>query len=130
MLSPTTAHSPTIAQLKSKLAPQPRYGQPVPPAGQPVEAIRRSAHGSLAWSIPGPGHDLYQPQDGAFRHAGRDTDAVGRVAGILSRLRRPLSCEPEDARITGATRSLKRRLSGLNVRTASTQPALNTRRVA
>ena len=50
---------------------------------------------------------LYQPQDGA-------TDTRSRVADIASRMRK-MAGEPEDARLTGGTRSLMRRLSGLNV---------------
>jgi hypothetical protein len=44
-----------------------------------------------------------QPQDGALRPAS--------VAALTS----PLDCEPEDARLTGGTRSLSRRLLGLNI---------------
>ena len=61
-----------------------------------------------------PAEELGQPQDGA-----RFDDASASAAGIGSR-------EPEDARLTGGTRSLMRRVLGLNV----TRPALKPVRSA
>jgi hypothetical protein len=72
------------------------------------EMPRRIAHGGMAWAMTKTNEvQLYQPQDGA-------ADPRNRVADIASRLRK-MAGEPEDARITGGTRSLMRRLSGLNV---------------
>jgi len=70
---------------------------------------RRTAHGSTAWGAR-PEMEMRQPQDGA---AG--PDARARVAEITAHLNRNGFIEPEDARITGTTRSLMRRLMGLNV---------------
>ena len=77
---------------------------------------RRTGHGATAWAQDS---QLLQPQDGAndSREAG---DGRGRVMQIGSRLPRPKAVamvEPEDAGITGGTRSLVRRLLGLNIPT-------------
>jgi hypothetical protein len=86
---------------KSTTSPQSRFN----PAR---EMPRRIAHGGMAWATTATDQaKLYQPQDGA-------ADTRSRVADIASRLRK-MAGEPEDARITGGTRSLMRRLSGLNV---------------
>jgi hypothetical protein len=72
------------------------------------EMPRRIAHGGMAWAPTiAPEVKLYQPQDGA-------AEPRSRVADIASRLRK-IAGEPEDARLTGGTRSLMRRLSGLNI---------------
>jgi hypothetical protein len=68
---------------------------------------RRSGHGSSARLQRPAEMRLRQPQDGA-------TDVTSRVASLRS----PgleLTGEPEDARLTGGTRSLMRRVLGLNV---------------
>jgi hypothetical protein len=52
-----------------------------------------------------------QPQDGATAHA-------SKLTSIAARLHNNLSQEPEDARLTGGTRSLTRRLLGLNITAA------------
>jgi hypothetical protein len=52
-----------------------------------------------------------QPQDGAV-------DSVARVATLRSQVLSNGLHEPEDARLTGGTRSLDRRLLGLNVLSA------------
>jgi hypothetical protein len=65
---------------------------------------RRVNHGSSPWSIPARYPATRQPQDGAAHNP-------ARIAALSS----PLDCEPEDARLTGGTRSLSRRLLGLNV---------------
>jgi hypothetical protein len=70
---------------------------------------RRAVHGGTAWGAR-PEDELRQPQDG-----GVDMDVRSRVAEISAHLNRTNFIEPEDARITGTTRSLMRRLMGLNV---------------
>ena len=91
----------SIEQLKSNSSPQSRLGAA-------REMPRRIAHGGMGWSTtPTDEVKLYQPQDGAH-------DPHNRVADITSRLLK-IAGEPEDARLTGGTRSLMRRLSGLNV---------------
>jgi hypothetical protein len=73
--------------------------------------MRRTAHGGTAWGArPDSDTEMYQPQDG-----GIDLDARSRVTEISAQLNRTSFIEPEDARITGTTRSLMRRLMGLNV---------------
>ena len=91
----------SIEQLKSNVSPQSRFA--------PVrETSHRSGHGGTAWAPASLGEvKLYQPQDGA-------DGSRSRVADIASRMRK-MAGEPEDARLTGGTRSLMRRLSGLNV---------------
>ncbi|MEO7030104.1 MAG: hypothetical protein ABI147_11945 [Acidobacteriaceae bacterium] len=95
------------------------------PLLSPPAMPRRTGHGGIAWaSSPSTGAPkLYQPQDGAIESRGRVTD-------IASRLFKFSAGEPEDARLTGGTRSLMRRLSGLNlgqlVRPKAPKSALNT----
>lgn len=70
---------------------------------------RRAMHGGTAWASSTPGENkLYQPQDGA-------ATPRSRVKEMASRLLKFSAGEPEDARLTGGTRSLMRRLSGLNL---------------
>jgi hypothetical protein len=77
---------------------------------------RRISHGDESIEIT-----RYQPQDGAV-------DPLRRVMDISSRLLQS-SGEPEDARLTGGTRSLMRRLSGLNmVKRAVAMPARSVTR--
>jgi hypothetical protein len=64
----------------------------------------RVNHGGSPWSIPARYPATSQPQNGALRRPPRPT--------VLTS---PLDCEPEDARLTGGTRSLSRRVLGLNV---------------
>lgn len=75
----------------------------------PVEdrdtVARRVSHGSTRFSSE---PRMRQPQDGAL-------EAPSRVASITSKLQSAVPSEPEDARLTGLTRSLYRRLMGLNV---------------
>jgi len=71
---------------------------------------RRVSHGGIAWSHV-PAENLRQPQDGAVQKF----DSRSRVEEITSRMQAPQLMEPEDARLTGGTRSLMRRLTGLNV---------------
>jgi hypothetical protein len=63
----------------------------------------RVNHGGSPWSNPARYPSTTQPQDGALRPA--------PVAALNS----AVDCEPEDARLTGGTRSLTRRLLGLNI---------------
>jgi hypothetical protein len=72
----------------------------------PVE--RRTGHGSNTWSLPMGVTSKRQPQDGAF---------VTRTAPrrVLEHPDGAFLHEPEDAGLTGGTRSLMRRLIGLNV---------------
>jgi hypothetical protein len=93
----------SIEQLKSTESPQRRFAstQDIP---------HRTGHGGTAWASASTSIGLvklYQPQDGAI-------DPRRRVSDIASRMRK-MAGEPEDARLTGGTRSLMRRLSGLNV---------------
>jgi hypothetical protein len=67
--------------------------------------VHRNDHTGIGWISSSRG--LYQPQDGA-------PALTSRVTGIAERLNRG-SREPEDARLTGGTRSLSRRLLGLNL---------------
>lgn len=99
----------------------------ISPSSRAVLGPRR-VHGAMGWAAQSTDDmaDLYQPQDGV-------NESRARVADIGSRLRR-VSGEPEDARITGGTRSLMRRLSGLNIasrvvrraRPLGTQPAVKS----
>ena len=64
---------------------------------------KRNEHGGSAWTAAQAGK-LHQPQDGA------------QETGTLLTARSRMSLrEPEDARLTGGTRSLMRRVMGLNV---------------
>ena len=91
----------SIEQLKSNESPQRRFAST-------QEMPHRTCHGGTAWVPASLGEvKLYQPQDGAI-------DPRSRIADIASRMRK-MAGEPDDARLTGGTRSLMRRLSGLNV---------------
>jgi len=75
-----------------------------------VEGARRMSHGGSAWSLPRGTSGLRQPQDGA---------AMSSAPSLLASLRHGNALlEPEDAGMTGGTRSLTRRLMGLNVTSA------------
>ncbi|HEY5330021.1 MAG TPA: hypothetical protein VIJ79_09070 [Acidobacteriaceae bacterium] len=80
---------------------------------------KRVGHGSTAWSVPSAETALCQPQDGASdpRKRGLERADVQEIGPRALRL----ASEPEDARLTGGTRSLSRRLMGLNV-TAKLEP--------
>jgi hypothetical protein len=77
-------------------------------AAIPMMGTRRAGHGGTAWSLPLAEKSMRQPQDGAI-------DTRARLATINSHLHSDALREPEDARLTGGTRSLTRRLLGLNV---------------
>jgi hypothetical protein len=72
---------------------------------------KRTGHGSSARPQRPESMRLRQPQDGATDFS---TDPRARVAEIRSVLQ-SLAGEPDDARLTGGTRSLMRRVMGLNV---------------
>ncbi len=77
----------------------------------PKMASRNGGHGGTAWSLPfaeAAEAGMMQPQDGAV-------DTRTRLANISSHQHSDGLHEPEDARLTGGTRSLDRRLLGLNV---------------
>lgn len=76
----------------------------------PGKNTRQGKHGGTAWSVPFSEKNLRQPQDGS-------AEKRRRMAMIGSHLHTNLLDEPEDARMTGGTRSLTRRLLGLNVTT-------------
>lgn len=62
----------------------------------------------MVWSLPFAEQTMLQPQDGAV-------DTRTRLANIRSHQHSDGLHESEDARLTGGTRSLDRRLLGLNV---------------
>ena len=84
--------------------------------------MRRTVHGGTAWVRPDSDTEMYQPQDG-----GTDLDTRSRVTEISAQLNRTGFIEPEDARITGTTRSLMRRLMCLNVGRKTPQAAVPQR---
>ena len=71
-------------------------------------AIRRGGRGGTAWSLPKADKMTCQPQDGSV-------SSVRQMMNISSHLHSNVLNEPEDARLTGGTRTLTRRLLGLNV---------------
>jgi len=80
---------------------------------RPESGSRRVVHGGMAWANRGM---LMQPQDGAFD----SREQSARVTDIGKRLQvaafgAAAMVEPEDARLTGGTRTLVRRLLGLNI---------------
>jgi len=79
-----------------------------------IDRPRRITHGSIAWSLPRGANILRQPQDGAPS----ETNPL-----LAAAQNRPSPLEPEDATLTGSTRSLTRRLMGLNVTEAPRKPA-------
>lgn len=82
-----------------------RMTGPLPPSSGET---RHGKHGGTAWSVPFSGRSLSQPQDGS-------AERRKRLAMINAHLLTNMLDEPEDARLTGGTRSLTRRLLGLNV---------------
>lgn len=62
----------------------------------------------MPWPMPFEDQAMIQPQDGAV-------DTRTRLANILAHQHSDGLHESEDARLTGGTRSLDRRLLGLNV---------------
>ena len=87
------------------------------------EAVARRGHGSTAWAT---NYSLRQPQDQDGVSALRE--AASKITDISTRLHlaafgSAALIEPEDARLTGGTRSLVRRLMGLNITPRSATPA-------
>ncbi len=85
--------------------------------------VSRRGHGGTAWAN---NYSLKQPQDQDGVSAVRDT--ASRITNISTRLQLAVSggatlVEPEDARLTGGTRSLVRRLLGLNITPRAALPA-------
>ena len=74
-------------------------------------APKRVGYGGGSWALSSEEENLRQPQDGAV-------EIRARVTEIRTGVNRPVQNEPEDARLTGGTRSLMRRLMGLNVTAA------------
>jgi hypothetical protein len=81
-------------------------------------ASHRTNHGGNAWSLPDSSANQ-QPQDGVThdlavqrRFVTAMTNPKMKGAGGFSAVVK----DPEDARLTGGTRSLMRRLLGLNLR--------------
>ena len=68
---------------------------------------KRNLHGGSAWTATADADSLRQPQDGA--------QETGTLLTTLSARTRQALREPEDAGLTGGTRSLMRRVMGLNV---------------
>ncbi len=83
----------------------------VPLAAVAIAPTRLSGRGEAAWSMRADARQLRQPQDGA-------PDSRARVATLRPKTLIGVLQEPEDATLTGGTRSLKRRLLGLNVEIA------------
>ncbi len=71
-------------------------------------AARRANHGGSGWSLPSRLSACLQPQDGSQAAAPRVARMPVRPGSWK------LACESDDARITGTTRSLSRRVLGLN----------------
>lgn len=83
-------------------------GKPGDLVRMPPMSTRRGGRSGTAWSMSLTGQGLMQPQDGAV-------DPRARVASMLSPQHSDPLHEADDARLTGGTRSLDRRLLGLNV---------------
>jgi hypothetical protein len=77
-----------------------------------MDAAHRVVHGGSAWSLPRGLNALRQPQDGAPANAPH----------VLTPSQRNILSEPDDAGMTGGTRSLNRRVLGLNVTAAPRKP--------
>ena len=83
-----------------------------------IAPTRRSGHGEVAWSMrTTDAARMRQPQDGA-------PDSRSRLTTLRPRPQMSLLQEPEDATLTGGTRSLTRRLLGLNIGIKRVTPAV------
>jgi hypothetical protein len=82
-------------------------------AAETFNMVRRVNHGGGAWRFRD--QQLTQPQDG--------TPEAATNTEVKTQLGIALISEPEDARLTGGTRSLARRLLGLNIPSAKPAPA-------
>lgn len=91
-------------------------------AGAPDK--RRIGHGGVSWALPDELDRRKQPQDGSPES--RAKVATFKRISLLAPMQ-----EPEDALITGGTRSLARRLLGLNLgrirKSSATQAAATPR---
>ncbi len=99
-------------------APSKKYGMFAGPIASLSQfAPRRTGHGGTLGPKPENVGSLRQPQDGA-------PISRAKLAAITSHLQANFFHEPEDARLTGGTRSLTRRLLGLNfgIRPRKTSP--------
>ncbi|AEU38616.1 hypothetical protein [Granulicella mallensis] len=91
----------TISSLKNVEIPWSRF----------ASAFRRNGHGGTPWARTS---EMSQPQDGALGTQARITEINTRLnTGTMEVI--SFLDEPEDAQITGGTRSLSRRLTGLNI---------------
>ena len=104
----------TISSLKNVEIPWSRF----------AAAFRRNGHGGTPWART---VEMSQPQDGALGAQARITEINTHLntctMGGIS-----FMDEPEDAQITGGTRSLSRRLTGLNImprRASAAKPIQN-----
>jgi hypothetical protein len=75
---------------------------------QPAAEPHRANHGGSAWSLPSRRSIDLQPQDGSLTNPPRVAEMPARTNGGK------LAGESEDSRMTGGTRSLSRRVLGLN----------------
>jgi hypothetical protein len=87
------------------------------------DEVSRRGHGGTAWAT---NYSMKQPQDQDGVSAAREVSS--RVTDISTRTQLlafggATVVEPEDARLTGGTRSLVRRLLGLNITPRKVVPA-------
>lgn len=94
--------------LGQYVAPWKKKSQPGAEVAVLANKQRRTPHGGTAWTRV-PADALRQPQDGALHDNLRVADISARPGFMESFM------ESEDARLTGGTRSLMRRLMGLNM---------------
>jgi hypothetical protein len=87
------------------------------PAVVAFASTRRGGHGAADWSLPMHAARLRQPQDGA-------PETKSKMMAFRARPQTGVFQEPEDAALTGDTRSLNRRLLGLNVGAKRRIPAM------
>ncbi|HEY4355691.1 MAG TPA: hypothetical protein VGN16_08095 [Acidobacteriaceae bacterium] len=92
---------PHLTNLTNRFAPENR-------GGSVAFGPRHTGPGSVAWPAA---EELWQPQDGALNTETQISAMTSlRQRGSFAKLN-----EPEDAGLTGMTRSLGRRLLGLNI---------------
>jgi hypothetical protein len=97
-----------FTECLKELAPERRWSAI---AAISKRAGRRTEHGSTAFE---PATNMMQPQDGAVDRSTERVKDIG--ARLQSSSLGAVGFEPEDARLTGGTRSLMRRALGLNFR--------------
>jgi hypothetical protein len=111
----------TASRAEQQEPKEQRTGQRAVSAGS--GAPHRVNHGSSAWSLPSRRPSDLQPQDGSLTNPARIAELPARGSGVK------IAGESEDSRITGGTRSLMRRVLGLNNVTAEARkmaPARNS----